>query len=87
MIPEDYQLKCNVIFETSLVGRNPDFFASEQQMRRPDCADAQSDQRLYYLFSGKYNDKCCYKHNINILACLCTWGGWIEPKLVADPED
>ena len=71
MIPEDYQLKCNVIFETSLVGRNPDFAASEQQMRRPACASAQSDQRLYYSLSGKYDCKSSYMQNINILACLC----------------
>ena len=87
MIPEDYQLKCNVMFETSLVGRNPDFVAGELQMRRPACASAQSDQRLYYLLPGKYNCKPCYMQNINILACLCIWGGWIDPKLVVDPED
>ena len=78
MIPEDYQLKCNVMFETCLVGRNPDFVASEQQMRRPACASAQSDLRICYSLSGKYDYKCCYMQNINSPACLCMWEGGLN---------
>ena len=31
----------------------PDFFVCEQQRRRPDCTEAQSDQRLCKPLSGK----------------------------------
>ena len=33
----------------------------EQQRRRPDCASAQSDQRLCCWLIGKYHLKNCYK--------------------------
>ena len=38
-----------------LDGRKPVFDVCEQQRRRPACASAQSDQRLYYSHIGKYH--------------------------------
>ena len=35
-----------------IVARKPNIAACEQQRRRPDCAYAQSDQRLWYSLSG-----------------------------------
>ena len=34
--------------EFSIGEKNPDYVACGQQRRRPDCATAQSDQRLCY---------------------------------------
>ena len=35
---------------------NPDILVYKQQRRRPACANAQSDQRLCYSLSGKYDN-------------------------------
>ena len=43
---------------------------SEEQMRRPVCAPAQSDQRRCYSPSVKYSSQRCSMSNFNILASL-----------------
>ena len=45
-----------------LEARKPDFAACEQQVRRPVCAYAQSDQCLCYSLSEMYNSKTNYQH-------------------------
>ena len=44
----------------------------EQQRRRPACASAQSDQRLWYSLIGKYHIWTCYTQNFNFLASPCS---------------
>ena len=46
------------VTEIWVMGRvtgKPKVVAFQQQRRRPDCADAQTGQRLYCSISGKYN--------------------------------
>ena len=43
--------------------------ACEQQKRRPVCASTQSDQRLYYSHSVKYNCKRIPVFNLSICRC------------------
>ena len=51
--------KCR--FQMGLDARKSVFMVCEQQMRRPSCASAQSDQCLCYSLIGKYLIKTCYK--------------------------
>ena len=44
--------QCSCSYVTGLGARNSAFDVSEQQMRRPACAFAQSGQRFCYLLSG-----------------------------------
>ena len=50
-----------------LNARTPDFVC-EQQMRRPACVSAQSDQHSCYMLYGTYYNFTCYKHYFNVLA-------------------
>ena len=59
----------------------------EQHGRRPACASAQSDQRLWYSRFEKYHTLACYKRNFIFLASLCSWAGWFESHLVGNPKD
>ena len=58
----------------------------EQQMHRPACAYAQSDQRLCYSFFGKYHIWFCYKRNFNFPAGLYSWWDWFESRLSETPK-
>ena len=51
------------------------------------CVSVQSDQQLCSSLSGKYHDFTCYMQSLNIVASLCSWAGWIEPNLGANPKD
>ena len=55
-----------------LEGRKPVFRGLQATKRRPACASAQTDQRICYLFFGKYHIWTCYKQNFNFLASLCS---------------
>ena len=44
----------------------------EQHRRRPACASAQTDQRLFYSLIEKYHISTCYERNFNFLASLCS---------------
>ena len=58
----------------------------EQKRRRPAYASAQSDQRLCYSISGKYNSLTCYRLTFNILASPCSRAGWVESYFVGRPK-
>ena len=51
------------------------FVACEQQVCRPACAFAQSDQRLCYLQSSKYSGRTCFMQDYNVLTSLSRWTG------------
>ena len=40
----------------------------------------------FIKFAGKHNSQSCYMRNLKIPASLCSWAGWFEPYLVANPE-
>ena len=70
-----------------LIARNPDFVASEQQRHRPDCASAQSGQRLCYSLYRKDNSLSSYIQHSFILANLCSLTGWIGHYQVENREN
>ena len=61
----------------------------EQQRRRPACASAQTDQRLYYSLTGKYHIVTCFERNFPILDSLCSRGlrDCFESRFFGNPED
>ena len=67
--------------------RKPDFVACEQQGRRPACASTQSDQRLYYSLSGRYNSLPYCVQSFNIIASLCSLEGWFESYHGETPKE
>ena len=70
-----------------LIARKPDFVACEQQRRRPACASAQSDQRLCFSLTEKYDSLTCHMQNLKILVSLCSLADCFQHYLVANPED
>ena len=54
------------------VMRKLGFVASEQQRRRPGCADAQPDLRLWFSFSGNFNSYARHNKTNMSLATLCS---------------
>ena len=63
------------------------FANNKEQRSRPTCASLQSDQRLCYSLYEKYSSQACFMQNFNILASLCSWGDWFEPRFVGNPKD
>ena len=76
-------------FECRFVGNSEALSSDgcEQQRRRPACASAQTDQRLYSSRFGKNLMKTCYKRNFSLLASLWSWGDWFECRFVGNSED
>ena len=73
----------------SHVMRKPVYAICEQQRRRSACASTQIDQRLCCSLPRQYNTYTCYMYiqNIKTLASLCSWAGWFESYLVANPKE
>ena len=59
----------------------------EHQRRKPACASAQSNQRIWYSFSEKYGSQTCSIQNVKILASLCSWADWHECYSFRNPDD
>ena len=59
----------------------------EKQRRRPTCASAQSDQRLYNMLFGEHSSQACSIQNSIFLASLCSLGDCFESRFVRNPED
>ena len=81
------QMNSDCVYEMGRNSRKPVFGFCEQHRRRPACASAQSDQRLWYSLFGKHHMLTCYRWNFNFLASLCSWGDWFETRFVGHPED
>ena len=71
----------------SLGMRKPVYATCEQQRRRSACTSAQSDQHLCCSLPRYYNISSFYIRNFKTLATFCSWPGWFESYLVANPED
>ena len=65
------------------VMRNPVYAIWEQQSRR---SSAQADQRLCCSLPGWYTSNF-YIRNLKPLPSICSWAGWFESTLVANPVD
>ena len=57
-----------------------------KQRCRPDCASAQSDQRLCYSHIGKNHIWTCFERNFNFLSSLCSWVDWFASHFTGNPE-
>ena len=64
---------------------NVSYAICEQQMHRSVCASGPSDQRLCCLLLRWYNSYTCYIQSFKTLASFCSWPGWAESYLLANP--
>ena len=65
---------------------NVSYAICKQQRRRSACASVQSDQHLCCLLLKQYDMYTCYIQSFTILASFCSWAGWFESYLVANPQ-
>ena len=70
----------------SHVIRKPVYAICKKRCRSA-CASMQSDKRLYCLLLRWYNTYSSCIQNFKTLASFCSWAGWLESYLVANPED